>query len=271
MGGRAPIAIGWAREAVALGEASGDPGAILSAKAGLGIASVFTGGGSNLEELFREGIRLSEDSGDWWMLGMAAGFAGAGIAGVDPEAAQELAEQGEAAARRTGNPFMLGAVSMAHGRVYGRIGRIDDAAASFGVAVARFSEIGDERLSLAARSDLGHALRRGGRLNEAMAAYRTTIGGWVRFGHRGAVANQLENVAYVAIEQGDAERAARLLGAAETLRAAADQPMAFDEAPEYEVYVGRLRKMLEPAAFENAWEAGRQSSMADAVALATGD
>src|SRR5262249_29602536 len=153
MGGRAPISIGWARDAVSLGRLSGDPGAQLSANAGLAISTVFTGGEGNLEELFREGIRLSQESGDWWMLGMAAGFAGAGIAGVDPEAAQELADQGEAAARRTGNPFMLAAVAMAHGRVYGRIGRIDDAAQCFGVAVARFSEIGDERLSLAARSD----------------------------------------------------------------------------------------------------------------------
>jgi hypothetical protein len=55
------------------------------------------------------------------------------------------------------------------------------------------------------------------------------------------------------------------------LRAAADQPMAFDEAPEYEVFVERLRGMLEPAAFEAAWAAGRASSMGDAVALATGD
>jgi hypothetical protein len=48
--------------------------------------------------------------------------------------------------------------------------------------------------------------------------YRETIGGWVHLGNRGAVANQLENVAYVAIERGRLERAARLLGAAEMIR-----------------------------------------------------
>jgi hypothetical protein len=123
-------------------------------------------------------------------------------------------------------------------------------------------------LSLAARSDLGHALRRGNRLDEAMTAYRMTIGGWVRFGHRGAVANQLENIAYVAIERGEGERAARLLGAAETLRAAGDQPMAFDEAPEYDGFVERLRGILDPESFEAAWAAGRSMPQAEAVALA---
>ena len=63
-------------------------------------------------------------------------------------------------------------------------------------------ELGDDRFVLAARSDMAHALRRGGRLDEAIALYRETIGGWVHLGHRGAVANQLENIAYVAVERG---------------------------------------------------------------------
>ena len=100
------------------------------------------------------------------------------------------------------------------------------------MASARFAEIGDIRLGLAARSDLAHAYRRGGRLDEAEALYRETISGWVHLGHRGAVANQLENIAYLAIERDRPERAARLLGAAEAMREAADAAMAFDEAPE---------------------------------------
>jgi hypothetical protein len=101
-----------------------------------------------------------------------------------------------------------------------------------------------------------------------MAAYRTTIGGWVRLGHRGAVANQLENVAYVAVDRGDVDRGARLFGAAEALREAADSPMAFDEAPEYAEFVARARGSLDPAAFDPAWAAGRTMALAEAVALA---
>ena len=70
-----------------------------------------------------------------------------------------------------------------------------------------FTELGDTRFALASRSDLAHALRRGGRLDEAMAMYRETIGGWVHLGQKGAIANQLENIAYVEVERGSSDRA----------------------------------------------------------------
>jgi non-specific serine/threonine protein kinase len=115
---------------------------------------------------------------------------------------------------------------------------------------------------------MAHALRRGGRLDEAEAAYRQTIGGWVHLGHRGAVANQLENVAYVAVERGAFERAARLLGAAEAMREAATAPMAYDEEPEYRRFVDRTRAGMPAGVFADAWAAGRTLSLTTAVAEA---
>ena len=47
--------------------------------------------------------------------------------------------------------------------------------------------------------------------------------------------------------------------------------MAFDEEPEYLGSLERLRAALMPAAFEDAWAAGRALSQADAVALALAD
>ena len=150
----------------------------------------------------------------------------------------------------------------------GASGKTDAAMAAFGVGIERFLELGDERFVLASRSDMAHALRRGGRLDEALALYRETIGGWVHLGHKGAVANQLENIAYLATERGRTELAVRLLGAAEAIREAADARMAFDEEPEYLASVERLRAALIPAVFEGAWAAGRGLSQVDAVALA---
>jgi predicted ATPase len=271
MSGRAPIALGWAREAVPLASASGDVAARLATDSGLAIATVFTGGGPDLAELFEEGMALSEASGSWWMLAMAAGFAGASLAAVDPETGEALVRRAKEAAERTGNPYVIGAVGIAHGRLLGRVGQTDAAAERFAVAIARFAEIGDERLGLAAKSDLAHAYRRGGRLDQAEAMYRETIGAWVHLGHRGAVANQFENIAYVAIDQGRPERAARLLGAAEQLREAADSPMAPDEVPELGEFVARLREMLPAADFEAEWQAGRAMSQAEAVTFAQAD
>jgi hypothetical protein len=139
---------------------------------------------------------------------------------------------------------------------------------AFGVAIQRFTELGDERLALASRSDLAHALRRGGRLEDALVIYRETIVGWVHLGHRGAVANQLENVAYLRAERGEHEPAVRLLGAADAIREAANAQMAFDEEPEYTAALDGLRATIGDAAFEVAWSTGRAMSQPDAVALA---
>jgi predicted ATPase/class 3 adenylate cyclase len=268
MGGRPQVALGWATDAVELARASGDPQALHQAAAGLAVAATFTGGRPDLMELFAKGVELAAAHGTSWMLAMAAGFAGAALVGEDPVTATALVDRGEDAARASGNPYVLGAVAIAHGRLLGRQGQTDAAAERFAFASSRFAEIGDVRLGLAARSDLAHALRRGGRLPEAMAIYRETIGGWVHLGHRGAVANQLENIADVAIEEGRLERAARLFGAAEAIRAAADAPMAYDEVPEYASHVAKLREALDPMALATSWEEGRRLTFADAVALA---
>ena len=115
---------------------------------------------------------------------------------------------------------------------------------------------------------MAHALRRGGRLDEALAAYRDTIDGWVHLGHKGAVANQLENIAFVAVEQGDPDRAVLLLGAAETIREVGRSQMAFDEEPEYAAALDRLRATMGEPAFSAASSAGRAMSQTEAVAFA---
>ena len=157
---------------------------------------------------------------------------------------------------------------MAQGRALGNLRETDAAVAAFGVAIQRFMELGDERFVLAARSDLAHALRRGGRTGEALALYRDTIGGWVHLGNKGAVANQLENVAYARFEQGDGDRAVRLLGAADSIRDAAQARMAFDEEPEHAAALERLRAARAPELFDSAWSAGQALSQSEAVALA---
>jgi non-specific serine/threonine protein kinase len=267
MSGRATVAVPWAQDAMALGEASGDIRAQLAAMGGFLIASVFSGE-RDVRSLFERATALAERSGIWWMYAMAAGFAGATLSDTDPAAGEILVVQAEAAAARSQSPYAIAAVAMAHGRLLGQTGRTDEAIQRFGVAIDRFAEIGDERFVLASRSDLAHALRRGGRLTEAMALYRETIGGWVHLGHRGAVANQLENIGYVDVDEDRVDRAARLFGAAEAIREASHQAMAFDEVAEFQGYVERARSGLAADAFAAAWAAGRALSTAEAVALA---
>ncbi|HEV2005662.1 MAG TPA: hypothetical protein VGQ85_03535, partial [Candidatus Limnocylindrales bacterium] len=213
-------------------------------------------------------IRLATEAGDWWTVAAAAGGMAAGMTAIDPAAAATLLKLADDAARKISNPYAIAMSSWSQGRLLGSAGRIDEARPWLEEAVARFAELGDERFALATRSELAHGLRRAGRLDDAMAVYTETIGGWLRLGNRGAIANQLENVALVAIERGDAARAAQLLGAAEAMREAAASPMTVNEEGEYTARVDRLRDSAQVADIEAAWRAGRAMTPADAAALA---
>jgi predicted ATPase len=272
MWGHADVARPWGEDAIALADASKDPTARMHALGGLALAAIFSGkagaGGVDVRPLFEEALELAEQIGQPWFLTLSAGFAGASIGAFDPEAGLALLERGVAAARRSGNPHAIAAVSIAQGRLLGRIGQTDAAVAAFSSAIQGFQELGDERFTLAARCDLAHALRRGGRLDEALALYRQTIGGWTHLGQRGAVASMLENFAYAEIDRSNPDRAVRLVGAAAAIREIAEARRAFEEEPEHAGHLERLRRALTTAAFDDGWAAGHGLSQSEAVALA---
>jgi tetratricopeptide (TPR) repeat protein len=265
MSGRAAEALPWARDATLLADASGDDRARIAAMVATAVGGVFGGAPTDPAPLFASVVDLAELVGDPWTAALAGAFGGAGMSATDPAAGDALLARGEAASVRSGSPQIIASAALARGRYLDRVGLIDEALDRFDVAVARFAELGDERLVLAVRSDRTHALRRAGRLDEALAAYRDTILGWVRLGNAGAVANQLESFAFVAVEQAAFDRAARLLGAAESIRTATASPMAPDERLEHDRYAARVRADGDHAA---AFAAGARLSMADAVALA---
>ena len=100
-------------------------------------------------------------------------------------------------------------------------------------------------------------LRRDGEIDQAEAEYRQTIAGWQHTGNRGAVANQLESFAFVALARGSGIRAARLFGAAEALRDVAGAPMTAYEREEYDAEVRRLHEALDED-LAAAWAEGRE-------------
>jgi len=266
----ADVAIVWAEQAVELARTSGDRTALISALVGHSIASIFSGARGDLRIWLGELMQLATDAGEWWTIATIAGGAAGGLSSLDPTASEALLTVATAAARRSANPYAIAITSMGAGRLFGTLGRLDEARVSLEEAIARFVEIGDERFAVACRSELAHAVRAAGLLEEAMGRYRETIAAWVRLGNRGAVAHQLENIAFIAVAQGGTVRAANLFGAAETLREAAASPMTVTEVDEHARWVERLRAGGEPTVVDAAWAAGRATSMADAVALATG-
>jgi hypothetical protein len=116
-----------------------------------------------------------------------------------------------------------------------------------------------------ARTELAHALRGHGEIDEAGALYREALRAWQHLGQRGAVAAQLENLAYVALDLGQAARAARLLGAAESLREVSGAARVVHFQAENERAVDKLRGQLPTAERETAWAAGKLMDWDEAI------
>ena len=95
-------------------------------------------------------------------------------------------------------------------------------------------EMGDQFSVTGHQSGMAHVARQMGNYQEALALYRETLPDWQKIGHRGAVAHQLECMAFIAKAQERGERAVKLMGAAEALRAASSSLRTPQEQIEYE-------------------------------------
>jgi tetratricopeptide (TPR) repeat protein len=265
MTGRPADAASWARDGLAFARASGDRSAILVALQAQVYVTVFSGSEAEARPLSDEIFVLAREEEDWDTIAVASGMMAAGMARLDPRAAEPLAARAASVASRVRNPFTIAAVALGLGRMYAGMGRPEEARAQLQLAIDRLMELGDERLVLAARSELGHAFRRAGRFDEAEAVYREAIMGWLRLGNRGALANILEQSAFMAIDRGDMSGAARLLGAAEAIREIARAHMSIDESAEHRSFVERLRSLASEDVVSGAWRAGRILTLVEAV------
>jgi predicted ATPase/class 3 adenylate cyclase len=257
----------WAERATALARESGDLAALSQALTAQTMVSVFSGRDAGAE--FEEANRLAREQGDWWTLTMTeAGRALGDVARGDMAGAEARVARATDAAARSGNPFAIAFAGLTRGRVSGWAGRLPEARRWLGEAMEAYQQMGDRRFVLVARSDLAHALRHAGAMDEAEALYRQTIHEWQHMGSRGAIASQIECFAFIATARGEGERAARLLGAAESIRALAGTPMMENERGEFEAALSRLRELLEPSGLEVAMAEGRRLSLDEAISLA---
>ncbi|HEX2221063.1 MAG TPA: adenylate/guanylate cyclase domain-containing protein [Candidatus Limnocylindria bacterium] len=265
----ATAGLAWAHDAVAIARGAGDVATLADALGALVLARIFAGQHDGLDALRDEALDAAHRSGNSWLVTMIdSGAAELDVANGDLDRARQRLEKAVEAAKRSGNPFALAFAALSQGVASGFVGDVDAARRWFAEAMARYEEMGDRRFVLIARSDLAHALRRGGALDEAEAVYRETLHEWVHVGNRGAVANQLECCAYLAQDRDDGERAVQLLAAAGAIRELVGAAMLPFERVEYEAALRSLREQLDPTAFGAAWAAGRRLSLDDAVALA---
>jgi predicted ATPase len=184
----------------------------------------------------------------------------------DYATAQPLAAEAETLARDGNAPFVASFARFQQAR-----------AIHFGGDLSRAEMIYREILAEPAtpyhanlyRYVLGQVARTRGQHQEALSLYAASLQLFLDLGEHWSVATCLEGVATALGGLGRAEAAARLFGAAGTLRTTIATPMLQADRPDYERALAAVRADLGPDAFASAWVAGGALSASAAVAEAT--
>lgn len=142
---------------------------------------------------------------------------------------------------------------------------LDRATGLHGEALGRYREIGDGRGVAWSLNNLGLLDRERGELAGAFRLLNEALGLYVAIGDRNGIAEALEGLGSVVDLTTEA---ARLLGAAETLRQVLGTPLSLAKRATNLLIVDSIRAVTGEDAFTTAWEAGQGASIEDAVATA---
>jgi predicted ATPase/class 3 adenylate cyclase len=265
-------AVQVASEAEALARRSGDLQMLAHSLGMLALVYGYLGRFEEVRAAAEESLSISRPNGYTLEIMMAlsalVGLAIYGNPETETAGAESHLEEIERLAQAQGNLWDMALATMSLGRLASLKRQFETARARYNRAAALFHEIGDEHFVTVARSELAHALRQAGHVDDALALYRQTLRAWQQLGHRAAVAHQLECLAMIVLGRGEHEWAARLLGTAEVLREVASSPRTPSEQDEYEGILDLLRGQLDEGALAAAWEEGRAMPSDRAVAYA---
>lgn len=142
------------------------------------------------------------------------------------------------------------------------------ARAYFRESVRVYEEIGATFNAILEKSNLAHLERKLGNHAEALKYYRETILAFRDMGQTGAVSHQLECFGFIAVAEGQNERALQLFAAATALREKAGTPMRPEEKVYFDEQLKILRDEMASPTLEWIWSKMHVLSMDDAITLA---
>ncbi|MCB0204627.1 MAG: AAA family ATPase [Anaerolineae bacterium] len=171
-------------------------------------------------------------------------------------------------AQKVDNPWLTAFIALQQTRVEIRRGNWEQAEVYAAQAADLFEDVRDFGMAMTARSESGHMKRKMGDWAGAEQVYRKTILAYQEQGHTPAVAHQLECMGYIAVNQDQYFRAARMLGAAQAVRASIQVNRLPQEQIEFDEALGYLETVMGKAERDWAVRAGGQMSLDEAVSLA---
>ena len=214
-------------------------------------------------------IALSQQHGfTFWRL-MALGYlVSILVMQGEHEKADAYAEEAVQLAAEIDNPWMNALTFLQKSRLESLRKNWDQAGQYAAKAADLFETIRDFGLAQTARSEVGHIKRKQGDLIGAMDIYRKTIVIYQERGHAPAVAHQLECMGIISLKLNQNTRAARLLGAAQAIRAAIQINRLPGEQIEFDQLLGQLAEAMGKAERDKSMADGAKMSLDDAVTFA---
>ena len=235
----------------------------------VGIGALYSGNPEYALQVAKEGVEISESLNYKWgniwtyttMIHVAK------LTGDDTKA-QEYRDKQNAILREEGIPvdaadekFDLGLEALARGET-------EDAVSYFEDSISILEERGDEYRMTMTLSGTAHTLRQKGFPAEALFFYKRAIRLWQNWGHRAAVAHQLECFGLIAMAQEQSTRAAKLFSAADALRAIVNSVRTPDEQNEFENAKSKLQTDMGADEFNEIWKEGSVITMEQAIEFA---
>jgi len=263
-------------ESVALWRELGDKRGLalaLTYANGLGWVALYERRVAEARALFAEGVALWRELGDKWGLAKALWSLGAAVRRDDPAAARPILEESVALFRDVGDAWGLMDTRDQLGIVARAEGDYMQAGLLFEESLAISRETGNKGSLATSLKGLADVVQDQGDYRRALALYQESLALARRFEWKEGIAHCLVGVGGVASAVGQAERAARLLSAAETLLDSIGLSLAAwpEVRADFDHYVAVARAQLDEASFAAAWAAGRQLTLAQAVAYALGE
>lgn len=266
---------GYVREgreliAVALSEAPADNNEFrLRAVQHAGILAEEAGDHDQAVALLEQALAMLEQSDD--RVRAASVLNSLGIverARGDLDRAQELLESSLAIRRPLGDPQLLPAALGNLALLIWTRGDLDRAEALLDEVIAIARDTGDDWSLALCATDKGRIAWQRAQYARPRDLFDDSLARATTLYDLGAIADALEGLAGALAALGEPDRAARLWGASESLRETHDVVIPAAERDLYDQMVALGRERLDPPAFTTAWDAGRDLSLEQAVALA---
>ena len=260
----------WLERALAL-PAESPPPLRAIALAGAALLARLGGRFDRARALAEEGVSLARTVGPPPALAISLNVLVtlAGLAG-DYDRARALSDESVAVARQSGDRGMEAIAHFILAEAALHDGRRSDAVDAGARAVALAREVGDPEILAIALGRLGMAKAAAGPLLEARAQLGEALEYAAALDFKEVAAWCCEGLAVVAGAAGDSTRAARLLGAAETLRIAGGGTLLAAEAAARAAAVSAIRERLQDAELEAELERGRRMTLEEARGYARG-